>query len=70
MSGRLTEKSDVFFFGVILLELITGRKPIDSSRNYLLVKWVSAMMLQFSTHIFIFTTINLKEFNCYVLRFN
>ncbi|GAB4852593.1 belongs to the protein kinase super [Ancistrocladus abbreviatus] len=32
-SGKLTEKSDVFSFGVMLLELITGRKPYDPTHS-------------------------------------
>ncbi|KAH9774149.1 serine/threonine-protein kinase PBS1 [Citrus sinensis] len=34
MTGQLTVKSDVYSFGVVFLELITGRKAIDSSRPH------------------------------------
>ncbi|CAO2826205.1 unnamed protein product [Amaranthus hypochondriacus] len=33
MTGQLTIKSDVYSFGVVLLEIITGRKAIDSSKS-------------------------------------
>ncbi|KAF3786458.1 Proline-rich receptor-like protein kinase [Nymphaea thermarum] len=46
-SGKLTDKSDVFSFGVVLLELITGRKPVDTSRplgDESLVEWARPLL--------------------------
>ncbi|KAL8129041.1 hypothetical protein V2J09_018196 [Rumex salicifolius] len=34
MTGQLTFKSDIYSFGVVLLELITGRKAIDNTRDH------------------------------------
>jgi serine/threonine protein kinase len=45
-SGKLTDRSDVFSFGVVLLELITGQKPVDQTRppgQESLVEWVRSV---------------------------
>lgn len=42
MHGIVDEKTDVYAFGVLLLELITGRQAVDSSQQSL-VMWVGLL---------------------------
>lgn len=43
MHGIVDEKTDVFAYGVLLLEIITGRRAVDSSRQSL-VMWAKPLL--------------------------
>jgi len=52
LTGHLTTKSDVYSYGVVLLELLTGKVPVDMKRppgEGVLVTWVC--LLIFFAHL-------------------
>lgn len=55
MRGHLTEKVDVFSFGVVLLEIVSGRPNSDSSlegEKVYLLEWVCILPLLIMNVIF------------------
>ncbi|KAL5783543.1 hypothetical protein ACOSP7_008572 [Xanthoceras sorbifolium] len=54
MTGHLTSMSDVFSFGVVLLELLTGKRSMDSTRpgrEQSLVEWARPLLRDYSKNL-------------------
>lgn len=54
MSGKLTLKSDIYSFGVVLMELITGRKAVDPTKQppeQNLITWVHPLLKDKRKHL-------------------
>ncbi|KAI3867364.1 hypothetical protein MKX03_036491, partial [Papaver bracteatum] len=51
-SGKLNDRSDVFSFGVVFLELVAGRKPVKASQDESLVEWISTCQCYRKLEIF------------------
>ncbi|WJX96685.1 hypothetical protein P8452_77854 [Trifolium repens] len=43
MHGIVDEKTDIYAFGVLLLEIVTGHRPVDSSKQNILL-WAKPLM--------------------------
>lgn len=68
---RVNEKSDIYSFGVVILELVTGRLPVDPEYGEKdLVKWVCTTLDQKGVDHVIDTTLDscFKDEICKVLN--
>ncbi|XP_075673804.1 uncharacterized protein LOC142643140 isoform X2 [Castanea sativa] len=44
LTGQATREADVYSFGIILLEILTGRKPVMFTQDEDIVKWVKRQL--------------------------
>lgn len=67
--GDLSEKADVYSFGVLCLEVISGRKNVDQAKpvnQVYLPSWVIETSILYGMLFFILNTVSLKPIVCVV----
>ncbi|KAL8194065.1 hypothetical protein R6Q57_026307 [Mikania cordata] len=67
MHGIVHEKIDVFSFGVLLLELITGRRAVDSSRQSLVI-WAKPHLEQRNVKELVDPCLEINEYEMVELK--
>ncbi|KAK9062102.1 hypothetical protein SSX86_019287 [Deinandra increscens subsp. villosa] len=67
MHGIVHEKIDVFSFGVLLLELITGRHAVDSSRQSLVI-WAKPLLEQSNVKKLVDPRLKMNEYSLTELK--
>lgn len=69
MRGHLTEKADVFSFGVVALEMVSGRPNCDSSleeEKIYLLEWVRRILFVIHNRFSFLDSINIDPFKTYI----
>ncbi|MED6194467.1 hypothetical protein PIB30_028879 [Stylosanthes scabra] len=44
LTGQATKEADVYSFGIVLLEILTGKKPVTFTQDEDIVKWVKKQL--------------------------
>lgn len=68
MTGQLTSRSDIYSFGVVFLEIITGRRAIDNTRSteeQNLITWVISTSFHFLESLKFLGGFFFPLFNCF-----
>ena len=62
ISGKVSESCDVFSFGILIFELISGKKPIErvSGEKQAIMTWARPLVLQGRFHDLVDTTLEGK----------
>lgn len=71
MRGHLTEKADVFSFGVVALEILSGRPNSDNSldtKKIYLLEWVLNMSISLSNYYLIETCFSCDKISIMFFR--